>query len=97
MVRSLYRLLRVDIWSPIMKGTPGSITDTETGTERAGRDAMAGVGGTTLITAGVEITTAMALSQRRGEGREATAAMEGRVIDTTTIITMAPLRRKPMT
>lgn len=97
MARSLRGLLRADIWSPITKDTPGSITDTVTGTERTGRDAMAGVGGTTLITAGAEITTAMARSQRRGEGRGATAATEARVIGTTTTITMAPPRRRPAT
>lgn len=87
--------MRGGIWSLIKKGAPGSTTGTGTGTERAGRDAMAGAGGTTPITAGAEITMAMVLNPRRGEGREATAATEGRATGTATTITMALLRRRP--
>lgn len=77
-----------------MTGSPGSLTDTVTGMERAEMGAMAGVGGTTPITVGAETITAMVLMQKTGEGRGATAAVEGRVTDTTTML--APLRRKPM-
>lgn len=82
-------------WETTFTHTPGSITATETGTGRAGMETMAGEGGTTPITAGAKITTPTVPRRKRGEGRGATAAMEGR--DTGTTTRPAPLRRRPMT
>ena len=78
-------------WETTTTPTPRSITGTVTRTGRAGMEVMAGEGGTTPITVGVERKTQR---QKRGEGRGAIAVTEDWDIGTTT--SLAPLMRRPI-